>query len=76
MEKIIAISAGGDHSLGLQEDGRVVATGSNLDHRCDVETWDNIIQISAGSFHSVGLRKDGTVVAVGSNIDGRCNVES
>lgn len=37
-----AISAGGDHTIGLKFDGTVVATGYNGCGQCDVSGWKNI----------------------------------
>ena len=78
---IIAVAAGGRHTLGLKADGTVVAAGitdgrevdfdaatsSNDYGQCNVSDWRDIVAISAGYIHSVGLKRDGTVVAVGSN---------
>ena len=77
---IVAITAGGYHTVGLKDDGTVVAVGKGLDFhgrywdQCNVSDWRNIVAISAGSYHTVGLKKDGTVVAVGNNKEGQCNV--
>ena len=71
---IIAISAGKVHSVGLRQNGTVVATGVNSDHQCDVGDWVDIVAISAGDRHTVGLREDGTVIAVGKNDDNQCDV--
>ena len=61
---VIALSAGSSgYTLGLLDDGTVVASGSNKYGQCDVETWSDIVAISAGHFHSVGLRSNGTVIA-------------
>ena len=69
-----AISAGGDHTVGLKADGTVVAMGDNSYGQRDVSDWKDIVAISAGTRHTVGLKADGTVVAVGYNKDGRCDV--
>ena len=37
------ISAGKDHTVGLKSDGTVVAVGSKMDGKCDVEKW-NLLQ--------------------------------
>lgn len=71
---IIEVSAGEYYTLGLREDGSVIATGKNEFGQCNISDWRDIIAISAGTRHSVGLRADGTVVAVGENKDGQCNV--
>ncbi len=68
------ISAGEDHTVGLQSDGTVVAVGGNGHGQCDVSGWEDIVAISAGGGHTVGLQSDGTVVAVGFNWFGQCDV--
>lgn len=71
-EKTLAV--GDYHSLGLLNDGTVIATGNNQSGQCNVSEWKDIIAISAGLDHTVGLRADGTVVAIGNNGAGRCKV--
>lgn len=59
---IVAIAAGGDHTVGLKSDGSVVAIGDNRNYQCDVSEWTDIISISASEYNTVGLKSDGTVV--------------
>ena len=73
-EKITAVSAGNYHTVGLKEDGTVVATGKNDYGQCDVDGWTDIVAIASGGYHTLGLHSDGTVVAVGSNRNGECDV--
>ena len=73
---IIAISAGGAHTVGLKADRTVLAVGYNGDGRCNVAKWKDIIEVSAGMHHTVGLKSDGTVVATGNNEYGQCSVSS
>ena len=43
----MAVCTGGSHTVGLKEDGTVVAVGENDDGQCDVEKWklfDNLEQ--------------------------------
>ena len=68
------LSAGGFHTVGLKEDGTVIAAGSNYFGQCNVSGWTDIVAVTAGGFHTVGLKRDGTVVAAGSNEEGECNV--
>ena len=72
--QIVAVSAGGGHTVGLRSDGTVVAVGQNSDGQCEVSGWKDIVAVSAGEAFTVGVKSDGTVVAVGNNSDGRCNV--
>ena len=71
---IARVAAGYRHTVGLKQDGTVLATGDNSRGQCDVSNWTDIIQVAAGAMHTVGLRLDGTVVAVGDNTFGECEV--
>lgn len=77
------ITAGCRHSVGLREDGTVVATGDNRYGQCQVSGWRDIVAVRAGNVHmarntgnthTIGLRVNGTVVAVGWNKHDQCNV--
>ena len=68
------ITAGNYYTIGLKDNGTVVAVGDNKDGQCNVNGWRDIVAISAYLGHTVGLKADGTVVAVGYNKYGRCNV--
>lgn len=70
---IVAVSAS-SHTVGLCEDGTVVAVGVNRYGQCNVDSWENIIAVYAGDYHTVGLHEDGSVVAVGNNSHGQCDV--
>lgn len=61
------VDAGARFTVGLKENGTVVAVGENEDGQCNVSDWEDIVAVSAGGLHTVGLKSDGTVVAVGSN---------
>ncbi len=74
---VVAIAAGGDHSLALRANGTVVAWGDNSSGQSDVpQSADNIVAIAAGESHSLALRADGSVVAWGDNSCGQTNVPS
>ncbi|MBR5479707.1 MAG: TIR domain-containing protein [Clostridia bacterium] len=68
------ISAGNCHTVGLKNDGTVVAVGNNDDGQCNVRNWTDMVAVSAGYHHTVGLKNDGTVVALGDNDHRQCNV--
>ena len=59
--RIISISAGSWHVVGLQADGRVVATGESASGQLDTEEWENVVQIAAGGERTVALQADGTL---------------
>ena len=71
-----ALAAGGWHTVGLRNDGTVVATGRNGDGECNVDSWTDIVAVAAGMGYTVGLRSDGTVVATGDNDAGECDVDN
>ena len=73
---VATIAAGTYHTVGLKEDGTVVAVGYNGYGQLNVSSWTNIKAIAAGTYHTVGLKEDGTVVAVGYNGYGQLNVSS
>ena len=70
------ISARYYHTVGLKEDGTVVAVGRHQYGQTDVSTWAGIKAVSAGFYHTVGLKEDGTVVAVGDNRYGQTYVSN
>ncbi|MCG3178745.1 MAG: hypothetical protein BIFFINMI_01074 [Phycisphaerae bacterium] len=83
LDRVVAVSVGGYHTLILRADGTVWATGCGQDGRLgDGETADRLlpvqvkglasaVAISAGVKHSVALRKDGTVFCWGDNLYGQ-----
>ena len=72
-----AVAGGSHHSLGLKEDGSIVAWGENDRGQCDVPSPNaNFVAIGAGNWHSVALRVDGSIVAWGGTHWGLCDVPS
>ncbi|MDD5528676.1 MAG: T9SS type A sorting domain-containing protein [bacterium] len=89
LTNVVAISAGGSHSLALKSDSIVWAWGSNGSgvlgdstvtayRRYPVQTklLTNVIAISAGGSHSLALKSDGTVWAWGYNGSGQLGIGS
>lgn len=71
---IVQTACGDMHSVGLKEDGTVVACGRDYYGQVShTSTWTDIIQVDAGISFTAGLKADGTVVAVGENTDGQCS---
>ena len=70
------IAAGGYHTVGVRNSGKIAAIGSNSDGQTAVSPLHDIVAVSAGNHHTVGLHSDGTVVAVGDNSDGQCSIHS
>ncbi len=76
--RVLAIAAGGSHSLALKSDGTVAAWGGGTQlsyGQVNVPTGlTDVVAIAAGGSHSLALRSDGTVVAWGGNFSGQTNV--
>lgn len=70
------IVASYSHTVGVKQDGTVVAAGSTSEGRSNVSNWRGIVAISSINRHTVGLRDDGTVVAVGWNDGNQCAVSA
>jgi len=75
LKKYSGCISAGIHTVGLREDGTVVAVGDNESGQCNVKSWRDIVAVSAGYHHTVGLKADGTVIAVGRNLGRQCNIE-
>ncbi|MCX8040847.1 MAG: RCC1 domain-containing protein, partial [Planctomycetota bacterium] len=59
---VIAVAAGGLHTLALQRDGKVVAWGENSSGQSMVPAGlSDVVAIAAGGRHSLTLKRDGTV---------------
>lgn len=73
-EDIVSISAKGTITVGLQSDGKVLASHQRND--INVETWENIIAVAAGEQYIVVLQNDGTLDSQGHDMgDGQRKVE-
>ncbi len=74
---LVSISAGGFHTLGLREDGTVIAWGRNDVGQTNVPSGlTNILAVAAGGGHSLALFENGTVRGWGQNSCGQTNVPS
>ena len=87
LSNVVAIAAGvgwgGNHSLALTAEGRVVAWGAGAPGTSDYPNYgqttvpsglSNVVAIAAGSFHSLALTAEGWVVAWGHNRFGQTTV--
>jgi hypothetical protein len=73
--QVIAVAAGGYHSLALKSDGTVVAWGGNTSGQANVPAGlTNAMAIAAGGYHSLALKSDGTVVGWGDNSTGEISI--
>lgn len=82
---VVAIAAGGAHSLALLSDGTVMAWGDNADGQLGLGTADNtphpaptkipglsnVVAIAAGDAHSLAVLSGGSVVAWGNGFSGQ-----
>ena len=79
---VVAIAAGGDHSLFLKSDGSLWAMGFNGLGQLGDGTFStvnipeqivssNVIAIAAGGFHSLFLKADGSLWVMGFNSNGQ-----
>lgn len=75
---VVAIAAGGGHSLALKADGSVIAWGRNTPSTIGSgesggqasvppQADRGVVAIAAGSEHSLALKADGTVIGWGNN---------
>src|SRR5262245_11093123 len=83
LKDVVAIAAGGGHSLALEADGRILAWGSGMLDSGQIPDFgqaivppglSNVVAVAAGAAHSLALKADGTVVAWGRNDYGEANV--
>jgi alpha-tubulin suppressor-like RCC1 family protein len=65
-EDITQIAMGQSHTVGLKEDGTVVAVGSNHCGQCDVEAWRDVVYIDAAVNRTIGMTKDGKLLIAGT----------
>lgn len=72
---LIALAGGDRHTVGLKEDGTVIAVGHNEFKQCNVSGWSDVVAIAAGDYHTVALRNNGALLATGRDTYGQCRVD-
>ena len=72
---IVSVAAGSYHTVGLKENGSVIAVGSNYKRQCDTSSWTDVIEIAAGNTFTLGRTANGTVLATGQDSHGQINVD-
>ena len=63
--EITQLALGEFHTVGLREDGTVVATGNNHSGQCEVETWKDVVFIAVGESCTLGINKEGQLLVAG-----------
>jgi len=72
---LVAVAAGGYHTVGLRENGTVLVWGSNANGQTNAPNGlTNVVAIAGGGGHSLALLENGTVRAWGNNTCGQTNV--
>lgn len=66
---IVSISASDVHTVGLKNDGTVVACGLNQVGQCDVSSWKNIVAITTSRTCTVGIDLNGMIHVAGSGFE-------
>jgi hypothetical protein len=75
LSNVVAIAAGGFHSLALRDDGTVIAWGSNDSGQAHPPAdLVGVQAVAAGWYHSLALKEDSTVLAWGSNANRQTSV--
>jgi alpha-tubulin suppressor-like RCC1 family protein len=70
-----SVSAGGDHTLALKNDGTAVVWGRNYYGEMTVpQGLGRVTAISSGASHNLAIKEDATVVAWGNNSYGQAAV--
>jgi alpha-tubulin suppressor-like RCC1 family protein len=75
LSNLVAVAAGGSHTLALNSAGRVTAWGRNDYGQTNVPAdLTNVVAVTAGNLHSLALTADRRAVAWGRNDYGQTNV--
>ena len=74
--KIVPVSIGFNHVIGVKKDGSVEVAGNNNRGQCDVGEFREIRAVSAGFLNTLGLKKDGTVVSAGFSKEEKATIDT
>lgn len=64
---IVALSAQSNFTVGLKDNGTVIAAGNNFYGQCATRRWANIVDIATSRNHTVALQKGGHVLTTGND---------
>ena len=70
------IAAGGNHTVRLLKNGRVLAAGDNTNNQCDVGNWTDVVSVAASDYDSFGLKADGTVLFTGEKSSSQYDISN
>lgn len=73
---VVAITAGGWHSLALKSDGSMVGWGVNSSGQASPPSGNDFVAIAAGDTHNLALKPDGSIVGWGENYYGQAEPPS
>jgi hypothetical protein len=71
---VVAVAAGGWHSVALKSDGTVLVWGGGAVQLAVPAGLSGVVAIAAGSEHTLALKGDGSVIAWGWNAQGQSQV--
>ena len=66
---VVDVASSPEHTVGLLQNGKVVAVGRDHKGQCNVAHWSNIVQICCKYDQTAGLKSDGTVVTTYADKD-------
>ena len=74
--KVISISCGYNHIVGLLNNNMIKCWGDNNDGQCDVpeSIQDRVVSIECGAYYSIAFLNDNTIKCWGNNDFGQCDV--
>lgn len=73
---MVSINASDNQTVGVREDGTVLAVGENDCGQCNVSGWTDIVAAATGYKHTVGLKANGTVTFTGQDFWGDSKVQN
>ena len=69
-QNIVSAAAGENHTVGLLEDGTLVAVGDNTYGQCNVSGYSGVVAIAAGGGFTVIVFDNGEYTVIGNSSNG------